>query len=309
MEGFQVIPYVCSAGGKTLGSEKGASDIKASGLIDTLAKQGLPISWYVDPDEIYDSPWGQRAHENLPQRGTDERNDIVYWHCAQLKNHVKDALKKNYRAISIGGDHAMALGSISGLAEAKNAHGTVGVLWIDAHADFNTPETSPSQALHGMPLAALCGLGDKNFVAVSGDKTVINPHHIAYIGLRDVDPGELEFIAQYGITAFTMKDIEHQGLEAVFQKAKDVITNGTQTVAFSIDLDAFDPSEAPSVGTPVENGLRKSETLPLLKKLAQDIQPDLLEITEYNPTLDGRDVTFSLIEDLFKTLLPLRAKV
>ena len=304
MQGFKVIPYVCSAGGKTLGSETGASDIKKSGLIGKLAAEGMPVEWYVDPDEIYDSPWGRRAHENLPARGTQERNDIVFWHCAQLKNHVRDVIRTGDRAITIGGDHAMALGSIAGLAEAKKAQGRVGVLWVDAHADFNTPETSPSQALHGMPLAALSGLGDKGFVSIGGEPPAISPQNIAYIGLRDVDPGELDFIQQYGIAAFTMKDIEREGLDTVFAKAKQVISTNTDAIAFSIDLDAFDPSEAPSVGTPVENGLHKAETLPLLRALAEELKPELMEITEYNPTLDGRETTFSLVEDLLGALLP-----
>lgn len=198
----------------------------------------------------------------------------------------------------------MALGSISAVAKAKDAYGKIGVIWIDAHPDLNTPDTSPSQALHGMPLAALVGMGHEDYVALAGNKPVVKPEHIVYIAIRDIDPGEQDYINRFGITAFTMDDVNRLGIDEVLKQAKAVITKDTESCVISIDLDGFDPEDVPSVGSPAPGGLKPDIALPALKALASDVNFDLVEIAEYNPTLSGRDKTLSFIERLMKDILP-----
>ncbi len=297
------IPYVCSAGGQTPGSERAAIDLKQSGTLEGLAKAGLEVNWQVDPDAIYEMPFGKAAHESLPALGTAERKEIVLWHCRYLQEQVMKAIEGGALPFTVGGDHAMALGSISAVAKAKNAFGRIGVIWVDAHPDFNTPETSPSQALHGMPLAALTGRGDADYVALVGDRPAVDPRKIVYIGIRDIDEGEQEFIDSLGINAFTMEDVDRLGIEAVMEKAKAIVSTDTDACVLSIDVDGFDPAYAPATGTPVPHGLQPDSTLPALKKLVADVDFDLIEVTEFNPTLPGRDQTYALVEGLFKSLL------
>jgi arginase len=307
MKEIKLIPYVCSLGGRTRGSEMAALDLYEHDIVSALEALGQSASWYIDPRELYQSPWGERAHKNRSSLSAEDKKEGVLWHCAQLRQAVIDVLEQGALPVTFGGDHAMALGSISALAQQKNAHGKTGVIWIDAHADFNTPLTSPSGNLHGMPLAALSGLGDADVVALNGARPSIDPRHIVYIGLRDVDAGEKDFIAEYNINAFTMMDIEREGLAAIMDKAAKIAANGTDAVALSLDLDAFDPQDAPSVGTPVDGGLRQKEMLPLLAKLVKEVKPDLIEIAEYNPTLQGCDITRALILEVLPALLPARA--
>jgi len=302
MRHISLIPYVCSAGGKVIGSERGALDLYQSGLAKRLQESGLSVGWQGDPEEIYASSFGKAAHEALPAQGTAARNEIVLYHCRLLKEQVSKALAQGNFPVTLGGDHAMAAASISAVSAAKKAQGNTGVIWVDAHADVNTPATSPSQALHGMPLGALLGMGDADYVAVAGNTPVLKPEHIVYIGLRDVDPGERDYIAAHGITAFSMDDIRRLGVGEVFERAQKVISS-TKCKAMSIDLDAFDPAEVPATGSPVPGGLKVAETLPVLKKLAAGTDFDLIEVAEYNPMLRGRDQTAAFIEELLKTLL------
>ncbi len=304
MKKVSLIPFVCSAGGQVPGSEKGALDLKKSGLAEALRKASrLAVGWQIDPAEIYDLPQGEAAHKNLPPLGSRERKDIVVWHCRYLQAQVLKALHEKKLPVTIGGDHAMAVGSISAVAKFKNAYGRTGVIWIDAHADLNTPDTSPSQAIHGMPVAALMGMGDMDYVEIAGDRPVINPRHIVYIGLRDIDPGEQEYIKRFGIPVFTMQDIRRLGIKEVFARAVALL-EGTVAKVISVDLDGFDPAEVPSVGSPAAGGLATEETLEALKELSEKVAFDLIEIAEYNPALPGRDKTYSFVEKLLNALLP-----
>ena len=168
MRNISLIPFVCSAGGQIAGSERAGVDLKDAGLVETLQKAGIPIDWQVDPHEIYARPFGEAAHKALPPLGSAERKAIVVAHCRWLREQVESAAEAGALPVTIGGDHTMGLASIAAVATARRARGDTGLIWIDAHADINTPETSPSQALHGMPLAALLGMGDPDYVAVAG---------------------------------------------------------------------------------------------------------------------------------------------
>lgn len=302
MRNFSLIPFVCSAGGQVAGSERAGVDLKDAGFVEALQKAGIAIDWQVDPREIYAQPFGAAAHEALPPLGSAARKAIVVHHCRWLKEQVEQASKAGFLPVTIGGDHAMALASIGAVAAAGNALGDTGVIWVDAHADINTPATSPSQALHGMPLAALLGMGDSDYLAVAGGKPVLTPQNLVYVGLRDVDAGERNLIKEMNIANFTMDDIARLGLEEVLGRAREIIGHAKAKV-ISIDLDAFDPREVPSVGSPAPGGLKVAETLPLLQKLVEATDFDLIEISEYNPALGGRDRTYAFLQGLMKALL------
>ncbi len=304
MKKIKLIPCICGAGGSTPGAERGPLALAAQGLEKDLAAAGLDVAWIENPHMLYEeSPWGRAFHENLPPRGDPARRRGVLWHAAYVRDHVSKALEQDMLPVTVGGDHSMAAGSIAGLAEAKNAHGRIGVIWIDAHPDINTPDTSPSQAFHGMPMAALLGMGDIGFATLGGRQPVLKPEHIFYLGLRDIDPGEEDYIKNLGIRGYSCTDIDKIGVEKAFQEALTTVSKGTEFLVLSVDLDAFDPSEAPAVGSPVPDGLRRKDVVPVLADMVKQSSFDLFEVAEFNPALPGAEPTYQFIRDLLKTLL------
>jgi len=303
-EPVRLIPFVCGAGASVPGAEQGAPDLKKAGLLDYLQGLGVDAAWQEDPEHLYEGSWGKKAHTNLPDHGSNERKEIVMWHCRHLAGEVEAVLEQNMMPVTLGGDHAMAAGSIAGLARAKNAHGKIGVIWIDAHADLNTPETSNSQAMHGMPVAALLGMGDEDFAGIGGGtQPVLKPEHIVYLGIRDVEPAEEEYMRELGIRGYNVEEVREQSLEKIMQDAVTKLSQETDCLVLSIDLDGFDPSEAPSTGTPVSGGFTGGEMFPVLRKITEAGNFDLIEIAEYNPALEGREKTLSLIRGLLDATL------
>jgi arginase len=303
MKSYQLIPYVCGAGASTAGAEFGAIDLKKFGLEAYLKEWGVDVKWREDPEHLFSNKWGRDAHENLPPLGSDARREIVLWHSHYLKNEVEASLLEGNTPVTIGGDHSMGAGSISGLAAAKNAHGRIGVLWIDAHADMNTPDTSHTQAFHGMPVTALFGMGDHEYASLAGENSVLRPEHICFIGLRDLDEAEERYMEELGINAFYMRDVKKEGLAKVMNEALSIITSDTDYRFLSLDVDGLDPEDAPATGTAVEDGIRVAELLPLLQKTVHDIHFDGFEIAEYNPMLPGKEKTTETICSLLKTML------
>lgn len=302
MQRVRLIPFVCGAGGSTPGAEGGPSALKRAGLAEKLVAGGIDASWDEDPDILYDSTtWGRDFHGHLPPLGDTARRDAVLWHCRHLRDRVAAAVEGGFFPVTVGGDHTMALGSLSGLAQAHKAHGRTGVIWIDAHPDINTPETSQTQAYHGMPVAALLGIGDADFVALGGGRPILKPENIAYLGLRDVDPPEAKYMGDNGIVSYDMRAIASLGAPEAFSRAMAEISGRTDYMALSIDLDAFDPGETPAVGTPVPGGIRGGDLFPAMAHIAERI--DLLEIVEYNPSLPGAAQTAEFTCDLLRLLL------
>ncbi|MGV0034084.1 MAG: arginase family protein, partial [Candidatus Azotimanducaceae bacterium WSBS_2022_MAG_OTU7] len=202
MKPISLIPFVCGAGASTEGSEQGPIDLLQRGLQKDLQASGADVEWVESPVAVFDREHGAAAYQDLPALGTDGRKEIVMHHCCYLRDKVVATINQGRLPITLGGDHSMAAGSIAGLAQARQAHGKIGVIWIDAHADINTPENSASKALHGMPVAALLGMGDDDFKSIGGlDKPVLEPHHIFYLGLRDVETAEQEYLDELGIQA------------------------------------------------------------------------------------------------------------
>ncbi len=304
MKNISLIPFPCGAGSSKAGCEQGALYLHQNGLAQSLCADGINAAWSEDPAALAAAPDGLAAHRALPPSDSPARMDFVIGHCRAFKKRCMDVLRENRTyPVTIGGDHAMAAGSLGALADAHQAHGRIGVIWIDAHADLNTPETSPSQALHGMPLAAMLGMGHDDFVALGGTKPALQPAHIFYLGLRSVDPGEWDLIRKLGIGHYTMDDLRRTGVMKGFQDALAAVSRNTDYLYVSIDLDALDPAYASAVSTPVADGLTLDELRDGLAWLTRARTPDMIEIAEFNPVNGDPQATQRVLHDILQTML------
>ncbi|MEZ4632725.1 MAG: arginase [Deinococcales bacterium] len=209
-------------------------------------------------------------------------------------------LDRDTMPIILGGDHSISMGSVAGVA-AQTPKGKLGVIWLDAHADLNTPESSPSGNIHGMPLAHLLGFGSEALRQIWGGGAVIEAQDLLYIGLRSVDPYEKSLIRHLGIESYTMSDIDQEGIPSI---ARKIISKfeGYDQVHLSFDADALDPSVAPGVGTPVAGGLSYREAHLLMELLARSGMVTSLDVVEVNPILDSKNRTAEVMVEMVASL-------
>ena len=200
----------------------------------------------------------------------------------------------------LGGDHSLSVGSIRGAAR----HKKLGIIWVDAHADFNTPETTPSGNIHGMPLAALCGLGDPRLVSLWDETSpAIDPKRVAVIGARDLDPGEKRNLLEAGVMVQSMEQIDRFGMVAVLEKAIERLSREVEGIYLSFDMDALDPRHAPGVGTPVPGGLTFREAHLACEVVAETGKLVGMEIVEVNPILDVQNQTAVIAVEFIRSAL------
>jgi arginase len=197
--------------------------------------------------------------------------------------------------IVLGGDHSISLGSIAGTAQ---AHGRMGVLWVDAHGDFNTATSSPSGNIHGMVLAACAGVGDPRLTGIAGFCPKVLPENIVLLGTRSLDIGERELLHKYGVHVFTMHDIDRRGLSAVAEEAIARATEGGLPLHVSFDIDVVDPRDAPGVGTPVPGGMTYRDAHLVMELIAETGALRSLDMVEVNPILDHANQTGELAANL-----------
>ena len=207
--------------------------------------------------------------------------------CERIAAKVVEEAGRGAMPLVLGGDHSIALGTLGGLA---TAHGPGGVLWIDAHSDINTPETSPSGNVHGMPLSAALGLAGPEFDSSAWSLPALDPKRVALLGLRETDEGERKLLYEAGVRVFTMSEIDRIGVERAMREALDRVA-GHGFVHVSLDMDALDPEVAPGVGTPVRGGFTYREAHLLLELVAESELAGSLEVVEVNPILDRENVT------------------
>jgi arginase len=201
--------------------------------------------------------------------------------------------------LSLGGDHSMAVGSVAGLAEFYHRQNQkVGLIWMDAHTDINTPGTSPSGNVHGMPLGAIMGLGPAELANIYGWAPKIAPENCVLVGIRDVDVHEKENVRRAGIQVYTMRDIDERGMRTVMEEALRHAGRGTAGYHVSLDMDWLDPEDAPGVGTPVEGGATYREGHLAMEIIADHGRMLSFEIVEVNPVLDERNQTAELAVEL-----------
>jgi len=224
--------------------------------------------------------------------------DPIVQCCDELADRVAQSINSGGLPITLGGDHSIALGSASG---ADNALGDIGIIWFDAHADFNTAETSPSGNIHGMILGALAGFGDQrlvNVARVNSKERHVDPHRIAIVGVRDLDLGEVELLHLAGVHVFPMSEIDRRGIYEVTREALAVASRDTKGIHVSFDMDIVDPSEAPGVGTPVPGGITYREAHMAMELVAENGKMVSLDFVEVNPILDQVNRTAVLATEL-----------
>jgi arginase len=222
--------------------------------------------------------------------------------CEQVARRVAHATRDGRAPIVLGGDHSVALGALGGLA---SVHGAGGALWLDAHGDLNTPETSPSGNVHGMPLAAALGLAEDVFGSDIWPLPALEPAHVALVGVRSLDEGERELVGELGIAVYTMSDLDRRGVEPVVREALDRVA-AAPFVHISLDMDVVDPDVAPGVGTPVRGGLSYREAHLAMEIVAESGLLGSLEIVEVNPILDRENATGKLAVELAASALGAR---
>jgi arginase len=219
--------------------------------------------------------------------------------CEAVAERAEAMISGGYFPIFLGGDHSIAIGTVSGVA--KNFERT-GVIWLDAHADFNTPQTSPSGNIHGMPLAVLTGSGHPDLVAIGGEGASVRTEDVVLIGLRSVDLEERRLLREAGIRAYTMKEVDAYGIASVVRRALRALSH-LDRVHVSFDLDVADPDVAPGVGTPVRGGLTYREAHLVMELINEAEIATSLDVVEVNPILDDRNGTAALAVELVASMM------
>jgi arginase len=212
-----------------------------------------------------------------------------------LAHIVEKTLEDGLVPLVLGGDHSVALGTIGGVSSFyRKKEKRVGLVWLDAHADMNTPESSPSGNIHGMPLAAIAGYGPDELTQLAGPKPMVNPHNISLVGVRDIDAKERKIIKESGVHVFTMRDLDERGMREVMAEALRFAQDESDGVCVSLDLDFVDPTDAPGVGTPVRGGVTYREAHLAMEMIADTKAVVSLEIVEVNPVIDQHNQTAML---------------
>ncbi|HEV8193949.1 MAG TPA: arginase [Ktedonobacterales bacterium] len=285
---ISVIGVPMDLGADRRGVDMGPSAIRYSDLGDKLRALGYDVSdletLHVPDPEVRAIGDPRLKYLEPIVRAADELAHLVQAH-----------IRSGSLPINLGGDHSISLGSVSGSA---NARGPIGLIWFDAHGDFNTTETSPSGNIHGMILGALCGYGDARLVHVAGGGPHLDPQRVAIVGARDLDPQEKEVLRAAGVHVLTMTDIDRRGMANVTQEAIEFATDGTNGLHISFDLDVVDPTEAPGVGTPVPGGITYREAHLAMELVAETKLMTSLDLVEVNPILDRENRTALLATEL-----------
>ncbi len=287
-----VIGAALDLGAGRRGVDMGPSAIRYAGLAGRIAGLGREC---VDLGNV------QTAIAEAAQVGDSRMRYLreILAACERLADLVAGSAQAGRLPLVLGGDHSVALGTLAGLAR---VHGPGGVLWIDAHADLNSPETTPSGNVHGMALAAALGLGGRAFDNTGLTIPAVEPGRVALVATRSLDEGERELLQGSEITVFTMSDVDRVGIEQVIRESLERV-RGPGFVHVSLDLDALDPEVAPGVGTPVRGGLSYREAHLAMELVAESGLAHALEVVEVNPILDQGNETARLAVELVMSAL------
>lgn len=224
--------------------------------------------------------------------------------CARLAGIVESTVDSGKFPLVLGGDHSIAIGTVSGLSHYYHQQGKkIGLVWVDAHADMNTPDTSPSGNVHGMPLACCVGMGPKELTHIFEYAPKVEPRNVAVIGLRSVDADERKNVQRTGVHAYTMRDVDERGLRAIVQEALEFVNDGTEGFHLSFDMDSVEPHEAPGVGTPVKGGMTYREAHLAMENVCDCDRMLGLEVVEVNPVIDEANRTAILAVELVMSAL------
>ncbi len=297
MTSVSIIGVPSDLGANMRGANIGPSAIRIAGLHEKLKMLGCNVE--------------ERGDIQVPLREMLSSSDVASKHkdaiiqiCEKLADEVYTAMKAGRKPIVLGGDHSIGMGTITGASRfAKEQNGQLGLLWVDAHADMNTPQTTHTGNIHGMPLSVVLGHGYPDLVGLGGFSPKILPKNVALIGIRTLDSEEKDICRKSGIRYFTMREIDERGMHAVMKEALAVVSDGTVGYHVSFDIDGIDPMYAPGVSTPVTGGISYREAHLILEMMADTGKLLSMEFVELNPMCDIEHKTAGLVVDLIQSAL------
>jgi arginase len=285
---IRIIGVPMDLGASRRGVDMGPSALRVAGLQSRLKQLGRQVEdvGNVSVPQAEEQPYGEKRARYL-----DEISEI----CKNLATMVRTALAEGMLPIVLGGDHSIAVGTVAGAAShfQQEAKG-IGVIWLDAHGDMNTPDSSPSGNVHGMPLAAIMGSGPAELTDLAGFKPMVEARHVSLVGTRELDAKERRFVKESGVHVFTMRDIDERGMREVMTEALRFASDDTAGIAVSLDMDFIDPTDAPGVGTPVRGGVTYREAHLALEMIADSRAMVSFELVEINPVIDLHNTTAAL---------------
>jgi arginase len=284
-EKIRIIGVPMDLGASRRGVDMGPSALRVAGLQSRLKQLGRQVEdiGNVQVRQPEEQPYGEKKAKYL---------DEIAEACKGLADIVTKTLDEDLVPLVLGGDHSIAVGTTAGAASHFHKKSKrVGVIWLDAHGDMNTPDSSPSGNVHGMPLASIMGYGPPELTKLAGITPMVEPHSVALVGIRDLDSKERRLMKDSGVHVFTMRDIDERGMREVMAEALRFTTDDTAGVAVSLDMDFVDPTDAPGVGTPVRGGVTYREAHLALEMIADSKNMISFELVEINPVIDEHNTT------------------
>jgi arginase len=282
---IRIIGVPMDLGASRRGVDMGPSALRVAGLQARIKQLGHHVEdmGNIAVKQAEEQHYGEKRAKYLTE---------ISETCKELAGTVQKALEEGLLPVVLGGDHSIAVGTISGVsAHYRKQEKNVGYIWLDAHGDMNTPESSPSGNIHGMPLAAVMGYGAPELVELLGFKPKVQPQNVVLVGIRDLDAQEKRLVKKSGVHVFTMRDIDERGMREVMSDALKFAMDDTAAIGVSLDMDFVDPSDAPGVGTPVRGGVTYREAHLAMEMIADTEAMAALEIVEINPVIDEHNTT------------------
>ncbi|MGH9572345.1 MAG: arginase [Candidatus Acidiferrales bacterium] len=287
-EKIRIIGVPMDLGASRRGVDMGPSALRVAGLQPRLKQLGRQVEdiGNIQVRQPEEQPYGEKKARFLGE---------IAETCKLLAETVKKTLDEDLFPLVLGGDHSIATGTVAGVAaHFQKESKRVGLIWLDAHGDMNTPETSPSGNIHGMPLAALVGSGPAELTGLASFVPIVEPRNVSLVGIRDLDTKERRFAKESGVHVFTMRDIDERGMREVMAEALRFAGDDTAGIAVSLDMDFVDPADAPGVGTPVRGGVTYREAHLALEMIADTRSMVSFELVEVNPVIDLHNTTATL---------------
>ena len=282
---IRIIGVPMDLGASRRGVDMGPSALRVAGLQARIKQLGHQVEdiGNISVKQPEEMSYGEKRAKYLAE---------IADACKDLAAMVEKTLDEGMMPVVLGGDHSIAAGSLSGVAtHFKKKEKKIGLIWLDAHGDINTPESSPSGNVHGMPLAAAMGFGATELVELQGFRPKVEPQNISLVGIRDLDSAEKKLAKKSGVHVFTMRDIDERGMREVMSDAMKYAMDDTDGISVSLDMDFVDPSDAPGVGTPVRGGVTYREAHLAMEMLADTEAMVSLEVVEINPVIDEHNRT------------------
>lgn len=287
-EKIRIIGVPMDLGQSRRGVDMGPSALRVAGLQARLKQLGRQVedSGNVPVRQPEEQHYGDKSAKYLEE---------ISEACKGLAEAVKKTLDEDLVPLVLGGDHSIAVGTTAGAAaHFQKKSKRVGMIWLDAHGDMNTPESSPSGNVHGMPLASIMGYGPPELTDLGGIKPMVEPHNVVLVGIRDLDSKERKLVKDSGVHVFTMRDVDERGMREVMAEALRFAGDDTAGITVSLDMDFVDPTDAPGVGTPVRGGATYREAHLALEMIADSKSMVSFELVEINPVIDVHNTTASL---------------